>query len=124
MEDIMISIGRNIKVLRELKNLTQEYMAKQLDMSVSNYSYIENGKTNITFSKLEKIANVLEVDYQQILNLNPTQIFNNNGTYNGTYNGDTTQHIYANEELVKQLQIKDEQIARLTTMLEKAMKLS
>lgn len=119
----MIPIGRNIKMIRELKNLTQEYVAKQLEMSVSNYSYIENGKTDITFSKLEKIAEVLEVSYQQILNLNPSQIFNNNGTYNGsTYNANNTQHIYPNEELIKQLQTKDEQIARLTAIIERSIK--
>jgi transcriptional regulator with XRE-family HTH domain len=93
-------------------------MAAQLRMSVGNYSNIENGKTDITFNRLQEIAKVLEVDYQQILNLAPTQIFNNNSPY--TYSGGY-QNNYTNDELIKQLQTKDEQIQKLTALLEKAL---
>jgi hypothetical protein len=78
---------------------------------------IENGKTDITFNRLQEIAKILEVDYMQILSLIPTQIFNNSAPYSGNNN----QTNYANEELTKQLQIKDEQIQKLTSLLEKTL---
>ncbi|WP_034680846.1 helix-turn-helix domain-containing protein [Chryseobacterium piperi] len=115
----MTQIGQNIKVIRELKNLTQEYVAERLDMPVGNYSKIENGKTDITLSKLEKIAEVLQVDYQQILSLNPTQFFNNCIT-NG-YNGINNHNMYASVK-DKEIEAKNEQIKSLTLLLEKALK--
>jgi transcriptional regulator with XRE-family HTH domain len=114
----MVALGQNIKTIRELKNLTQGYMAERLQMSAANYSNIEGGKTNVSITDLRKIAKVLDVSCEQIFSLSPTQIFNNNSPY--TCNGGN-QTNYINEELVKQLQIKDEQIKQLSTLLEKAL---
>lgn len=73
-----MSIGNNIKKLRELKNYTQAYMAERLNMSVPGYSKIENDKTDITISKINTIADVLEVDVNSILNFDSKNIFNQN----------------------------------------------
>jgi transcriptional regulator with XRE-family HTH domain len=113
----MIALGQNIKTIREIKNLTQEYMARQLQMSVANYCNIEGGKTNVSIADLRKIANVLEVSCEQIFSLSPTQIFNNHAPYSGNGN----QINYINDELIKQLQEKDKQIQQLAAMLEKAL---
>jgi transcriptional regulator with XRE-family HTH domain len=113
----MVQAGQNIKTIRELKNFTQDFVATQLNMSISNYSNIETGKTDITLTRLEQIANILQIDYQQILNLNPAQILNvgNHSRIRNTYiiNNDIRN------ELVKQLQIKDEQISHLLAIVEK-----
>ena len=115
----MIPVGRNIRLIRELKNLTQEYVAEHLEISTGNYSNIENDKTDITLGKLERIAEILGVDYQMILNLNPSQVFKNGSLYSGSMN---KQNNYADEDLLKQLQTKDEQIARLTAIIERSLK--
>ncbi|MDT8413654.1 MAG: helix-turn-helix transcriptional regulator [Vicingaceae bacterium] len=73
-----MSIGDNIKKLRELKNYTQAYMAERLHMSVPGYSKIENDKTDITISKINAIAEILEADLATILNFDPKNIFNQN----------------------------------------------
>lgn len=73
-----MSIGNNIKKLRELKNYTQAYMAEKLNMSVPGYSKIENDKTDITISKINAIAEVLEADLATILNFDPKNVFNQN----------------------------------------------
>lgn len=72
-----MSIGNKIKHLRELKNLSQEYMAKQLEISQKSYSNIENDITEITVNRLEKISKILGVSITQILNLNEENIFQN-----------------------------------------------
>src|SRR5215831_18045164 len=72
----MIEAGRNIKAILELKNYTQDYVAGQLRVSIPTYSNIETGKTEVTLSRLQQIAKVFEVDYQQILNLNRSEMLN------------------------------------------------
>jgi len=110
----MSPAGQNIKTIRELKNLTQDYVASQLHMSVPNYSNIETGKTDVTITRLQQIAKVLQIDYRQILNLNPAELLNQNNRLNTCISNDECI-----DELIKQLQIKDEQISRLIAIVEK-----
>lgn len=56
--DIKI-ISANIKKYRELKGLTREVVASELEMSVSGYSKIERGEIDLTITKLQKISEVL-----------------------------------------------------------------
>lgn len=69
-------VGQKIKKLRELKNYTQEYMANQLDMTQSSYSKIETGETDISYSKLEKIAQALQIRPEDIITFNEHMVFN------------------------------------------------
>jgi transcriptional regulator with XRE-family HTH domain len=82
-----MNVGENIKKLRELKNYTQEYMAKALNISPTTYGDIERNKSELTINRVVEIAKVLEVNYLQILEFNPNQIFNfhNSSTANGFY---------------------------------------
>lgn len=50
----MVRIGSNIRKLRELKSITREQMASQLDMSPSNYSKVERDELPLTLDRLEK----------------------------------------------------------------------
>jgi len=113
----MLETGQNIKTIREIKNFTQGYVATQLNMSVPNYSNIETGKTDVTLTRLEQIANVLQIDYQQILTLDREQILKvkNDSSIQYPPSGDPSMR----DELLKQLRIKDEQINRLLAILEK-----
>ncbi|HEX4850838.1 MAG TPA: helix-turn-helix transcriptional regulator [Puia sp.] len=106
--------GQNIKKLRELKNLTQMHMASELEMSISNYSNIENGKTDIKFSRLQRIADILQVDVRQIFQFNPADLF----SFHPIPSPGSGTKIQG-EELVKQLQIKDKQIQLLLQIIEK-----
>jgi transcriptional regulator with XRE-family HTH domain len=72
----MINLADNIKKFRELKNITREKIAAELKMSLSNYSKIERGEIDLTISRIQEIANLLEVDISHILNFDATNIFN------------------------------------------------
>ena len=74
-----MGIGSNIKKYRELKNITREAMASEMDMSLSGYSKIERNEVDLTVSKVQKIAEVLGVDVSQILNFDASQTFNVSG---------------------------------------------
>ncbi len=62
-----MEIYDKIRSLREAKKWSQEEMAKKLYMSVSGYSKIERGETEISISKLKKIASILETDLLELM---------------------------------------------------------
>jgi transcriptional regulator with XRE-family HTH domain len=62
------AIKNNIKSIRELNNYTQYYMAEELGITQAGYCKLEKGKTDLSFAKLEKIAQILECTVETILN--------------------------------------------------------
>src|SRR4030095_6827498 len=60
-------IGSRIRSLREAKDYTQEYMAGMLEVSQSTFANIESGKTKLTFDRLIKIADVLQLHVKDIV---------------------------------------------------------
>lgn len=80
-----MEVAHKIKKLRELKNLTQEYMADELGITQGAYSKIENGETDLSLSKLDKIAEILGVSAKEIVNFDEQMVFNvmHNQTGNG-----------------------------------------
>ena len=92
-----MNIGQNIKQLRELKNVTQSYVSDRLNMSIGGYSKIESGQTDVSFSKIQQIAEILETDLSTILNFDPKNIFNQCHNSNSVIAGNiTTQNIQEN----------------------------
>ena len=71
-----MNVGEKIKKLRELKNYTQQHMAEELDLSLSGYGKIERNETDISVSKLEKIAKILDTDISSILSFDEKHVFN------------------------------------------------
>lgn len=55
-------IRQNIRDFREDKNLTQAQMAELIPMSLPGYAKLERGENKISLSRLQRIAEVLEVD--------------------------------------------------------------
>jgi transcriptional regulator with XRE-family HTH domain len=82
----MTDIGKNIKNIRELKNLTQAHVASQLNIAQRTYGNIEKAKNNVTYEAIEQIAKVLEVSVNKILELNAEVILNNNSQAGGQLN--------------------------------------
>jgi transcriptional regulator with XRE-family HTH domain len=80
-----MNIGTNIKNIRELKNLTQEYVANEIELSQSTYARIESGESVPRIDKLQRIAEVLEVDLSTLLS--STNIFNFTFNKNASQSG-------------------------------------
>lgn len=53
--------GQQLQLLRLEKNLTQEQMSEKLHLSTSAYCKIEYGETDLTLTRLNKIAEVLDI---------------------------------------------------------------
>jgi len=61
MNDIKRKLGRNIKIERIRKDLTQEEFAEQIDMSLSYISKLEQGITSPTAIALYKMSKILNI---------------------------------------------------------------
>ena len=62
MVDTKIKIGRRIRSLRRLKDLTQEELGERSLLSGKYIGEIERGVANVTIDAMENIAKGLEVD--------------------------------------------------------------
>ena len=62
-----MTLGNKIRGIRMLKGLSQENMADELEMSKRGYGDIERGTTDVSFSRLEQIAQKLGVQVSDIL---------------------------------------------------------
>ena len=113
----MSNLGDTIKKFRELKNITRETIAAELKMSLSNYSKIERGEIDLTISRIQEIANILEIDMSQILNFDATNIFNisNNKLVQGVKV--ETMEVHNDEYKDKYIKILEEEVERLKKMI-------
>lgn len=60
-------LGKRIKLERQKNNLTQEQLAEKVDISSSYMGQIERGERNVTIDNLIRIANVLNVSIDYLL---------------------------------------------------------
>ena len=109
--DIIIS---NIKKFRELKNITREQIADELELSASGYSKIERGEIELSVTRLIQIANVLDIEVSKIMNFDVTTIFNisNNTGMNGqvkvdNYTNSKDEYL---DKYVKLLELENESL--------------
>ena len=61
-------IGQRLKKVRTDKNMTQEKLAEQLDVSIAFLSRIERGSSHINLKRLTQICEILGVTEGYILN--------------------------------------------------------
>ena len=121
---IMNNIGINIRKLREQRGYSQEVVATELGINQSTYGKIERDASNITVERLQKIAEILDVDMASILDVGTKNTFTNqtnqgNG-YVETINND--YRTFADElksAYEKTISAKDEQIVLLKGLLER-----
>jgi transcriptional regulator with XRE-family HTH domain len=59
-------IGTNIRNARLFRNYSQDYLAYKLKISQNAYSKVELGYTKITLERFIKIAEILEVDINDL----------------------------------------------------------
>jgi transcriptional regulator with XRE-family HTH domain len=119
-----MSVNEKLKLVRQAKGFTQEEVAEKLGISASTYGDIERGDRDPKLSKLQKIADVLEVSLLDLLNLTDKNALNIN--FSKKDKGDNN-HVYINStsEAEKQLLIesKDKEISLLKEKIEDLQKI-
>ena len=63
----LATLGRNIAKIRKQRDLKQETVAFDLDISKTAYSKIECGETNVPFLRLVQIAEYFKVDVSELV---------------------------------------------------------
>ena len=120
-----MEIGEKIRKLREFRQYSQDYVAKKLKITQGAYSRMEQGDTDVPFSRLEKVAEVLEMPVEKLVGYDDKQMMTNYITdSNITNNGDILSNKLFVEELTKQYDLRilslENEVIRLHSLLEKA----
>lgn len=122
--DLKKIVGQRLQMLRLEKCLTQEQMGERLSLSTSAYCKIEYGETDLTLTRLNKIAEILEMSPIELFNKIESPIyFNNSGSIGvGIAKDNSTVHtnscddlrelIKANSRLFEMLSKKVEELER------------
>ncbi len=66
--------GNKIKRIREIKGLTQEDIAKKLNLTHQAYSRMERGETSISIERIAKIAEILDVTVDDIYRMDEKKV--------------------------------------------------
>ena len=121
-----------IRMMRELRQLSQEDMAEKMNMSPSGYAKIERGETRLQYDKLVQIAQIFNVSLSDLVDNDKGVIFfmnkNGNNTSANYYSGDHSimfeikkiklQLIHKNE-LLEQKEKELETLRKMISLLEK-----
>ena len=70
----MKKVNETIRNLREKNNWSQEDMASKLSMSTNGYAKLERGETRLYLNKLERIAEVFDIDVLELITSNDKNI--------------------------------------------------
>lgn len=108
-----MSLPKTIKLLRETKNWTQEFVAEQLEMSPNGYARMERGETALVHDKLVEIAKIYQITLSDLMSIadGEKSIIINSGTITHS----SRQGIFVNhvcdkdlESLQMQLSLKEQ----------------
>jgi transcriptional regulator with XRE-family HTH domain len=106
--------------MRHFKELSQEWVADQLELSPRQYQRIESGQHDLSLQRLEEICQVLEVKPPELLGMDGKYVINNGssrGSGQGYPNNDRTEQLLMQyQEQIKQLK---EEVAFLRKRLER-----
>jgi transcriptional regulator with XRE-family HTH domain len=119
-----MKIGEKIKKLREFRNLTQEHLAKILDMTQAGYSRIERDEVDLNLNRLEQIAKVLNVSIEDVLGFDTNKLsFNTNANDHCIVYQNQNQGLIERERQQYESRITDlqKEIDRLHNLLEKTL---
>lgn len=69
-QTLLKKFGKNVKLERIKKDLTQEQLAEKMDVSNNYISGIETGRENISLGKILELADFIGTDIQNLLRFN------------------------------------------------------
>jgi transcriptional regulator with XRE-family HTH domain len=67
MDDVSRHLGRNVKLLRDARGLTQAQMARLSELPRATWAHVETGAGNPTLAVLQKIARALQVSIEELI---------------------------------------------------------
>ena len=127
-----MGMHNKIRMMRELRQLSQEDMAEKMNMSPSGYAKIERGETRLQYDKLVQIAQIFNVSLSDLVDNDKGVIFfmnkNGNNTSANYYSGDHSimfeieklkLQLIHKDELLEQKEKELEMLRKMISLLEK-----
>ncbi|AZI14123.1 helix-turn-helix domain-containing protein [Avibacterium paragallinarum] len=99
-----MNINEKIRKLREAKDWSQEQMADRMHMSLNGYAKIERGETKLYLDKLEQIAQVLDIDFVELISSGEKNVFlqiNENSHLGSSFQGNNETSLMIEIEKLK-----------------------
>lgn len=107
-----MEIYDKVRVMREVRQWSQEEMADKMGMSVTGYAKIERGQSKLHYDKLEQIAQIFNISINDLVDIDkkqPSWYFGeNSANYNGANYYSSEQSIILELEKLK-LTIENQQ---------------
>ena len=70
-----MNVNEKIRIMREVRNWTQEKMAETLGISHNGYAKIERGETKLYLEKLNQIAQIFNINLSDLVSDNDKNVF-------------------------------------------------
>lgn len=99
-----MKVNEKIRKLRESKEWSQEQMAEKMSMSLNGYAKIERGETKLHLDKLEQIAQILDVDFVELITAGEKNVcfqINEYTHLSSVYQGNNEQSLLIEVEKLK-----------------------
>lgn len=109
--------GEKIKIIRELRGFSQEYVAIQLGIAQNSFSKIETGQTRLSADTLKKIADLLGVSPIDILSKEPTVINFESKQHKNENSPLKNDSFYPRDFVEKIIESKDSEIQNLKEII-------
>ena len=107
-----MKIHERVKIIREEKKLSQDFIAHELGLSQSQYSRRENGEIKFDVDEILRLSKALETKVSELYG-EETNVFNNSNQKGEIFGQFVTIPDKLIEQYEKRLQDKDEIIALL-----------
>lgn len=103
---------RIMKILRESKNYSQEYVAGKLGINQNAYSKMENGKVKLTLDRIRQLAEIYDIKPEYFLSLDLPVINFNIGpnSHGGFIDKYVNNSNYFDPELIQKLLFERDKI--------------
>lgn len=124
-----------IRMMREIRQWSQEDMADKMNMSLSGYAKLERGETKLHYDKLVQIAQIFNMNLVDLIDSEKGVVFfmNENGdhTQANYYSCDNSMaieieklklQISHKDELLSQKEKELETLRKMLSLLEKSIK--
>lgn len=129
MNEKTLQVGAKIKKMRDLRGLTQTEMAEKLNLSLNAYGKVEREETELSLSRLQEIANILQITMHDLLDFDDKKLnFTQNHNYHDTSSSTNiayqeTKSDFENERKQYEARITDlkQENERLHALLEKSL---
>lgn len=116
-------LATKLRMLREIHQYTQEYVASVLDISPNTYSLMEKGQATFSIQRIEALAKLYKLDIADFLRMNDQTIIQNITHSNGicSDNVNINQGLRDDEKKLYEKAITrlEEQNNKLMALLEK-----